>query len=140
MVCHLLDQHNMDIDLNNDDFRDLVHNAEDSGSPPSSAVIHRNLYIVLELPGMGAHPSEPYSAPVCNAVKAGGLVHAPPRALEQGEGRINAIARTAAYFERQPDEDVAKNERLEEEMETERNSKAILETLRSAMKTTCSLQ
>jgi ankyrin repeat protein len=175
MVCHLLDKYNMDVNCNNNDFRDFFHDAKDSGSPLCSAVLHRNLAVVLELLQRGADPSESYSEPVSNAVKADGFVPALelllcagadpnkallsavhcinfdavkvcmefgadpapalPRALEQEEGRVDSVARNAAYFERQPDEDVAKDERLEEKMATERNSKAILEMLRSAMKT-----
>lgn len=173
MVCHLLDKYNMDINRDNEDFRDFFHDAEDSGTPLSNAVLHRNLAVVLGLLERGASASDPTSRTVYNAVKAGGLfpalepllcagadlddalylavycqncdatklclefgadpAPALPRALEQEENRVKSVARATAHFERQPDEDVSKDGRFEEQRAAERNSKAILDLLRSAI-------
>lgn len=45
MICHLLDKYGMDINSNNDDFRDFVHDADDRGSPLCSAILLSLIHI-----------------------------------------------------------------------------------------------
>jgi hypothetical protein len=71
MACHLLDKHNMDININNETFRDFMHDSHDTGSPLCSAVIHYNLAVVQELLQRGASLSGPRSWPVSYAVRSG---------------------------------------------------------------------
>lgn len=69
MVCHLLDKYSMDINSNNDNFRDFIHDADDSGSPLCSAIINQNLGVVNELLQRGVLPTEPDSYPASYAAK-----------------------------------------------------------------------
>lgn len=68
MVCHLLDKHDMDINSNNDDFRDFIYQADDRGSPLCSAILNRNLAVVHELLKWGASPTYPDRCPISYAV------------------------------------------------------------------------
>jgi hypothetical protein len=70
MVCHLLDKHNMDINVDDRTFRDTFNGVFDEGSPMCSAVIHHNLAVLRELLQRGASFSGPRSWPVSHAVMA----------------------------------------------------------------------
>lgn len=59
MIRHLLDVYHMEINSNDEDFRDTIHGAHDIGSPLCSAIIHRNIDAVEELLQHGADPTHP---------------------------------------------------------------------------------
>jgi ankyrin repeat protein len=86
MVRHLLDKHNMDIDRNNEDLRDLYHDSQDSGSPLCSAIIHKNLPVVHELLARGAKVNDdPACSLVCYyAARPGGFIPALEPLLHAG--------------------------------------------------------
>jgi len=56
MISHLLDVHHMDIEADNEDFRDYFHASWDAGTPLNSAVYYRNLPAFLLLLKRGADP------------------------------------------------------------------------------------
>lgn len=73
MVCHLLDKHNMDINRDNDDLRNFMHDSQDNGSALCSATLHKNLAVVHELLKRGARVNSPDWSPVTYAVRMGGF-------------------------------------------------------------------
>lgn len=169
MVCHLLDKYGMDINSNNDDFRDFIHDADDRGSPLCSAIFNRNLTVVHELLKQGASPSYPDEYPISYAVQEDGFLpalaallyasvdpnvaletavihqnieaakiclqfgadpaHALSEALEQVEAKARSVARVLASNESPSDRDY--KEILERKRTAERNSRAMVELLRS---------
>jgi hypothetical protein len=96
MVCHLLDKHNMDIDGDNEGLRDFMHDADDSGSPLCSAILHRNLAVVQELLQRGASPGKPLSKSAYHAVKADGFLPALEPLLLAGIASTDLLL-TAVY-------------------------------------------
>lgn len=54
MLCHLLDQHHMGINVHTDTLRDFFHDAKDTGTPLCTAIYNKNLPIVRELIARGA--------------------------------------------------------------------------------------
>ena len=70
IVCHLLDKHNMDINVDDETFRDTFNGVFDEGSPMCSAVINHNLAVLRKLLHRGASFSGPRSWPVSHAVEA----------------------------------------------------------------------
>lgn len=92
MVCHLLDKHNMNINSNNDDFRDLFNHLEDTGSPLGNAILHRNLAVVHELLGRGATiDSTSMTYPLSFAVEEGGFLPALEPLLRAGADPTKAL-------------------------------------------------
>jgi ankyrin repeat protein len=91
MVCHLLDRYGMDINCNNDDFRDFVHDADDRGSPLCSAILDRNQVVVLELLKRGAGPNDPDMYPVSYAVAEDGYLPALEPLLSAGADAASAL-------------------------------------------------
>jgi hypothetical protein len=93
MVRHLLGKHNMDIDRNNEDLRDLYHDSQDSGSPLCSAIIHKNLPVVHELLARGAKVSDdPACSLVCYyAARPGGFLPALEPLLRAGADATEAL-------------------------------------------------
>lgn len=57
MIDHLLDVHGMSIEANNEDLRDYLHAAGDSGTPLNCAVHYRNLTAMTRLLERGANPT-----------------------------------------------------------------------------------
>lgn len=102
MVRHLLDVYHMDINSNDEDFRNSLSGAHDIGSPLCSAIINRNLPAVEELLRRGADPAHPYQNPISYAVKAEGFLPAlepllragvdPTTALTEAVGCLNVDA------------------------------------------------
>jgi hypothetical protein len=97
MVCHLLDRYGMDINSNNDDFRDFVHDADDRGSPLCSAILSRDLAVVLELLKRGASPSYPDMYPVSYAVAEDGFLAALEPLLSAGIDAASALDIAVGY-------------------------------------------
>lgn len=91
MACHLLDKYGMNINSNNDDFRDFVHDADDRGSPLCSAILNRNLAVVLELLERGANPTYPDMYPVSYAVAEDGFLAALSPLLSAGADAASAL-------------------------------------------------
>jgi hypothetical protein len=58
MIVHLLDVHHMNIEVDNEDFRDYFHAAYDSGTPLSCAVYRQNMPALLSLLKRGANPEK----------------------------------------------------------------------------------
>lgn len=58
MIDHLLKVHKMDIEANNDDFRDYIHLAHDRGTPLNSAVYRHNVSAITKLLQRGADPEK----------------------------------------------------------------------------------
>lgn len=98
MIRHLLDKHLMNINRNNEDFREFFHEADDKGSPLCSAIINRNLAAVLELLERGASPSFPAKYPVTYAVSEDGFVPALEPLLCAGNDP-NAALKQAVFFQ-----------------------------------------
>jgi hypothetical protein len=119
MACHLLDKHNMDININNETFRDFMHDSHDTGSPLCSAVIHCNLAAVQELLQRCASFSGPRSWPVSYAVRSGEFLPALEPLLRAGTDPTQALmssvgaAKTCLEFGANPA--AALSEALEEE-------------------------
>jgi ankyrin repeat protein len=76
MRCHFLDKHGMDIDSNNEDFRDFFHDPDDKGSPLCNAIFNRNFAVLHELLKRGASPTYPDEYPISYAVKEDGFLPA----------------------------------------------------------------
>jgi hypothetical protein len=91
MVCHLLDKHNMDMDINDETFRDMIHAAHDEGSPLYSSVIHRNLAVIQELLKRGASFNDPAAWLVEYAVMADGFLPALEPLLRAGVDPTEAL-------------------------------------------------
>jgi hypothetical protein len=58
MIVHLLDVHHMDIEADNEDFRDYFHASPDSGTPLINAVYRQNMPALLALLERGANPKQ----------------------------------------------------------------------------------
>jgi hypothetical protein len=54
MINHLLDVHHMNIEVDNEDYRDYLHASPDSGTPLNSAVHRKNMPSLLVLLERGA--------------------------------------------------------------------------------------
>lgn len=95
MVSHLLDKHDMDINRNNDDLRDFMHDPHDTGSPLCSAILHKNLAVVRELLNRGARVNSTSDFPVDYAVTAGGFLPALEPLLHAGADATKALTSSA---------------------------------------------
>lgn len=98
MVRHLLDKHKMDINSNNEDFRDFFHYASDTGSPLCNAVLHRNLGVVLELLERGARIMSLRANAVRFAVKEGGFFPALKPLLRAGANPTEALTSAVCHM------------------------------------------
>jgi hypothetical protein len=58
MITHLIDVHHMNIEADNEDYRDHFHAAGDSGTPLSNAVYRQNMPALLALLERGASPRQ----------------------------------------------------------------------------------
>ena len=94
IVSHLLNKHNMDINRNNDDLRDFMHDPHDTGSPHCRATLHKNLAVVRELLNRGARVNSTSDVPVNYAVSAGGFLPAVEPLLHGGADAIEALQQT----------------------------------------------
>jgi ankyrin repeat protein len=161
MVRCLLDKHHMDINRNNDVFRNFFHDAPDRGTPLCSAILNHNLPVVLELLKRGASPREPHMRPVSYAVQENGFVAALEPLLSAGVDATSALmsavfhqnleaAKICLRFGAHPaealhealtlEEDRAKeraedddDEVSERDVRAERDSKAVIELLRNSI-------
>lgn len=91
MVCHLLDKHKMDININNEDFRDFFHDAPDTGSPLCNAILHRNLAVVQELLERGARIKGPRANSINFTVAKDGFSPALEPLLRAGADPTEAL-------------------------------------------------
>lgn len=97
MVRHLLDKYHMDINRDNDDFRNFFHMASDKGTPLCSAILNRNLPVVIELLKRGASPEDPHGYPVSYAMKEDGFLPAVEPLLQAGADPTSALVRAVGY-------------------------------------------
>lgn len=86
----------MDINRNNEDFRDFFRDADDKGSPLCSAILHRNLTVVNELLQRGASPIEPDKYPISYAVMLDGFLPALKPLLSAGADPTVALKQAAS--------------------------------------------
>lgn len=83
--------------LNNNDFRDFVHDADDRGSPPCSAILNRNLGVVLELLQRGASPTYPDMRPISYAIEPDGFLPALEPLLSASVDAASALNIAVGY-------------------------------------------
>jgi ankyrin repeat protein len=97
MVRRLLDKYHMDINRNNEDFRDFFRDADDKGSPLCSAILHRNLTVVHELLQRGASPIEPDKYPISYAVMLDGFLPALKPLFSAGADPTVALKQASSF-------------------------------------------
>jgi hypothetical protein len=85
----------MDINRNNDDLRNFMHDSQDDGSPLCSAILHKNLAVVHELLKRGARVNSPDCFPANYAVRAGGFFPALEPLLRVGADATEALKTSA---------------------------------------------
>lgn len=95
MVSHLLDKRNMDINRNNDDLCDFMHDPHDTRSPLCRATLHKNLAVVRELLNRGAGVNNTSDVPINYAVSAGGFLPALELLLHGGADATEALTNSA---------------------------------------------
>jgi ankyrin repeat protein len=97
MARHLLDKHHMDVNSNNEDFRNFFHDAHDTGTPLCSAVLNRNLAVILLLLERGASPKDPDMRPISYALKDDGFLPAIEALLRASIDPTSALKKAIGY-------------------------------------------